>query len=285
MIIKDFLKDVPSDLLTEETLVSLETAFNNRVKLHVEKALVEQDELYAKKLETLIEAIDTDHSKKLNNVVKAIDKNNTTKLKTVISKYEKDLNKNAKTFKESLINSISNYLEVYLEEVVPAAEIKQAVKNKQAYSVLDGLRKTLAVDSALMKESVREAVIEGKTQLNKYETTVEKLAKQNNLLTAELNTFKAGAILEQKTANMPTTKREYLKKILQGKSEKFIIENFDYTSKLFDKKETERVNILKEEAFASRKVKQDAPRIVEEKIKPTKDLPVKSYLNELSRIK
>ena len=51
--IKTTLKDATKDLLTEETLNDIEQAFNqaveDRVSLHVEKALVEQDEDHAVK--------------------------------------------------------------------------------------------------------------------------------------------------------------------------------------------------------------------------------------------
>lgn len=284
-MIKDFLKDIPKDLLSEDTLKSIETAFNDRVKIHVEKALTQQDELYAEKLQTLVEAIDSDHTRKLNKVVEAIDKNNTTKLKTVIKKYEKDLNGGASTFKESLIDTVSNYLEVYLEEVVPTADIKQAVKNKQAYTVLAGLRKTLSVDSALMSNSIREAVLEGKSMIDVGNSKVVTLTTENSKLKAELNKFKITAFLENKTVNMSPAKRVFLKKMLSDKTSTFIQENFDYTSKLFDKKESERITTLKEEAFSSRTVKQDAPQQINEKVEKNKDLSVNSYVTELTRIK
>lgn len=284
MKIKDFLKDIPKDIISEDTLTSIETAFNNRVKIHVEKALTQQDELYAEKLKTLIEAIDKDHTGKLNKVVKTIDENNTSKLKAVISKYEKDLNANASTFKEGIVGNISDYLDVCLEELVPVADIKQAVKNKQAYTVLEGLRKTLAVDSALMKDSIRDAVLEGKTSIDKAQVSVQALTTENTKLKTELTKFKTKALLEEKTSDMPAAKKEYLKKLLGDKTIAFISENFDYTSKLFDKKDKERVSVLKEEAFDNRTVKQDAPKspIVENK---KADTSANIYVNELARIK
>ena len=55
--ITDILKEASKDILTEEVLKEIETAFdssvNERVQIHVEKALSEQDEDYSKKLETL----------------------------------------------------------------------------------------------------------------------------------------------------------------------------------------------------------------------------------------
>ena len=70
-------------------------------------------------------------------------------------------------------------------------------------------------------------------------------------------------------------------KILHDKSPKFIEENFDYTERLFDKKEKERLSVIKEEAFTQRKVKTDAPRPkISEKKKENSSNP---YLEELKR--
>lgn len=280
---RDLLNNLPEGGLTEDTLTAIETAFTDRVKIHVEKALTQQDELYAEKLQTLINAIDKDHTTKLQKVVEAIDSNNTHKLKKVIVKYEKDLSKNASVFKESIVTNISNYLDLYLEEAVPTADIREAVRNKQAVTVLENLRKTLSVDSALINASIREAVLDGKQQIEESTAVASQLQEENAELKSKLDKLTSSLILEQKTQDMSTKKKEYMKKLLGDKPSNFIAENFDYTSKLFDKKETERLAILKEQAFETRTVKTDSPKTVEQ---PSKTLtPVNPYLSELQRIR
>lgn len=281
---RDLLKNLPEGVLTEDTLNAIETAFSDRVKIHVEKALTQQDELYAEKLQTLIEAIDKDHTNKLQKVVEAIDINNTEKLKQVIVKYEKDLSKDAGSFKESLITNISNYLEVCIEEAIPTQDIKEAVRNRQALLVLENLRKTLSVDSALINASIREAVIEGKQQIDESAAAVATLQKENAALKLQVEKTTVDKLLESLTLEMSPKKKGYMKKILSDKSAKFIQENFDYTSKLFDKKETERLEVLKEEAFQDRVVKTDSPKIVETPV-TKKSTPVDSYLGELQRVR
>ena len=145
--------------LSEESMVKIQEAIESKVKekvsIHVEKALTEQDELYSQKLEQLLKSIDRDHTTKLQKVVEAIDADRTGKLKMVIEKYEKTLSQDAKNFKTQIIESISDYLETYLDEKVPAAEIKEAVRNKKAITVLESLRNHLAVDAALQKVSIK----------------------------------------------------------------------------------------------------------------------------------
>ena len=73
--ITDILQEKADGILTEGTLKAIENAFNKKVSLHVEAALVKQDDEYSAKLEHLLEAIDVDHTGKLDKVIAAIDKN------------------------------------------------------------------------------------------------------------------------------------------------------------------------------------------------------------------
>lgn len=279
------IKDIiPQNLLSEESLNEIETAFNNRVKIHVEQALTTQDELYAEKLEALLEAINTDHCAKLSKVVEAIDKNNAVKLVKVVEKYERELNNGAGQFKDQLVESLSTYLDTYIEELIPAESINEAVRNKQALAVLEGLRKTLAVDSALMTESIKEAVIEGKQQIDEAKQQADTLVSENAKLKKEIDTLQKAIFIESNTSKMSPNKKEYVKKILQEKDITFVKENFDYISKLYDKKEAEQTEVIKEQALNNRIVKHDAPKVVVEQT-TKKDPFINSYLTELNRVR
>ena len=261
MKVKNILPDQVKDLLTEDSLSTIETALQEKTSLLIETALINQDELYSQKLQQLMKAIDKDHTSKLKRVVEAVDISNARKLSTVVKRYEKEINKNAKSFKNTLVESISDYLEEYIDEAIPKNAIVEATKNKTALSVLTNLRRVLAVDAALMKESVKEAVQDGKTQLDTLSEQVTKLARENKILKESYLKTKADLILEEKTSALPDKKKEYIKKVLGDKTPKFIEENFDYTLRLFDKKEKEKISQLKDEAFSRRVVKTDAPRV------------------------
>lgn len=273
------LPESVKEVLTEESITAIETAIKDKVTLSVESALASQDELYAEKLEELIKSIDKDHTSKLTRVVEAVDKNNATKLAKVITKYEKELNDSAAEFKTTLVESISDYLEEYIDEAIPADAILEATQNRTAMEVLTNLRKVLAVDSTLMSESVKDAIIDGKQQIDDLASKLEKVEKENALLKEAYNKTKAELVLESKTAKLPEKKAGYLRKVLGDKSPKFIEENFDYTANLFDKKEKERIGVIKEEAYTKRVVKADAPKVVEEK----KQEIANPYLAELQR--
>lgn len=273
------LPESVKEVLTEESITAIEAAIKDKVTLSVESALANQDELYAEKLEELIQSIDKDHTSKLTRIVEAVDRNNAAKLAKVVSKYEKELSDSANEFKTTLVESISDYLEEYIDEAIPTDAILEATQNKTAMHVLTNLRKVLAVDSTLMQESVKEAIVDGKQQIEDLTSKLEKFEKENALLKEAYNKTKAELVLESKTAKLSEKKAEYLRKVLGDKSPKFIEENFDYTANLFDKKEKERIGVIKEEAFTKRVVKADAPKVVEEKTQQVQN----PYLEELKR--
>jgi len=276
---KQLLPKEATEVLTEESVGAIEGAIKDKIELQVEVALTQQDDLYAEKLHELVTAIDKDHTSKLNRVVEAVDHNNATKLLKVIKRYDKELNSKADGFKETLVESISDYIEEYVDEAIPAKAILEATQNRTAREVLANLRKVLAVDSTLMSESVKEAVVDGKAQINKLDHKVGKLEKENKLLKEAYTTTKADLILESKTAHLSGKKKEYMIRILSDKTPKFIEENYEYTERLFDKKERERISVIKEQAFTRRTVKADAPR---PKISEKKKAP-NPYLEELQR--
>jgi hypothetical protein len=278
----DTLKDLSEDSKSE-IQKAIESKVNEKVQIHVEKALAEQDDLYAQKLKQLIEAIDKDHSVKLEKVVDAIDQDRSQKLKLVVSKYENALTKDANEFKNKLVESISDYLDVYLKEIVPAADIQEAVRNKKAVKVLESLRQHLAVDSVLEKESIKEAILDGKSQLNEASSKLESIVKENDVLKNELNKIKSDLLIEQRTVNLDDQQKKYVKKVFTGKSPEFISENFDYTLKLFNKKTGDRLETLKEEALSeSTKVDRVILEQNDETINESTE-QLSPYLKELSK--
>ena len=100
-------------------------------------------------------------------------------------------------------------------------------------------------------------------------------------------TTQANLILEQKTALLPEKKKAYAKRVLAGKSPKFITENIDYTLSLFDKKDEERLENLKDEAFDSRIATDDVITEeyteIDQTINENSDPNLNSYLGELQR--
>ena len=288
--VTEMLKEATKDILTEEVFKEIEAAFNSavneRVQLHVEKALNEQDEDYSKKLETLIEAIDTDHTNKLKKVVEAVDADRAAKLKAVVEKYESAINKEAASFKDTLVEQISKYLDAYIAEKIPTETVNEAVKNKKAVTLLEDLRKLLSVDMALSNDNIRDAVVDGKKRIDEAAGQLEAATKQVEKLSEENKKLASKLVLEEKIQNLDEDKKTYMKKMLSSKSLEFIKENFDYTLKMFEKTEEERLTNLKSEAVTEtvttkidRPVIEESAKIADEAVDPAFGL----YMRELKK--
>jgi len=289
--ITDTLKEQFKDLISEDSLDQIETVFNEAVEakaqLATEAALVKQDEDHATKVQQLLEAIDDDHTKKLNKIVGAITENHTQKLVTVVEKYENALANEATTYKESLIGNISNYLDLYLEKTYPQDMLEEAVKNKKFESLVLEMRKVLGVDMALATDSIKEAIMDGKTQIDEKSTKLQDAEKLNESLTQEVDELKKSLTLENLTKTLPEEKQKYIQKVLGDKDVEFIKENFEYTLNLFDKQLDEQLETITEEAKQDTEavdaVIEEAAEVVEEKQNDDNDPYFGNYMSELGK--
>jgi len=287
MKITDLLNEDVISVIGEKSLVAIQEAFENKVELTTEAALIAQDEVYAEKLNELIKAIDKDHSSKMKRVVEAVDADRTQKLLKIAKKYERTLNEDSSAFKKQMIGAVSVYLDEFLEESISKEDLASAVKNKSAYSVLEKLRGVLAVDSVLMKESVQEAVLDGKTQIDNLAVENSKLKKQLSSLQENFNNIRVNALIEEKISNMANDKKSFIRKTLKDKSFDFVNENFDYVSRLFDKKEKEKIKSITEEAKQKKMDVDFIPEyqnVVSESVNNNNDTSYNVYIDELSKV-
>lgn len=253
-----FSEDVQKSLgLSDESVNAIQEALEAKIDLAVEAALVEQDEVYATKLQSVMESLDKDRTIKMKKLMEAFDRDKTAKLVKVVKKYEREQQGDLVRFKRQLTESVSAYLEEFLSESIPAKDIEQAVKNKTAMNVLENLRRVFAIDSAVMKESVSDAIMQGKTELDSLRNENTELKKNLKLVLEEKNNTQVKLFLEGKTSKYPEAKKNFIKKALGDKSLSFIKENFDYTVRLFEKQEKKQLEVMKEEALQSRKHKPD----------------------------
>lgn len=290
------LKEATKDLLTEQTLSDIKTAFDaavnatadERAKLQVESALEKQDSEYSGKLEKLLAAIDADHASKLMRVVEAIDTDHSGKLKKVIALYEKALTRDANEFKADLVNKLDRYLDLYLEEKLPTATITQAVDNVRSAKLVSQMRTMLGVDMAMATESIRAAVLDGKAQLDDYKAALETANKKINTLTESVEKTSAELLIEKSIAELPTEKKQYAKKMLAGKDATYIKENFNYILDMFDKNEAEQLDVLKEEAATTtHALTVDRPiveNVTSQEETANVDPQLNSYLTELKKV-
>jgi len=292
--ISTVLKEATKDLLSEQTLLEIKAAYdsavegaaNERAKLQVENALDKQDADYSSKLEKLLAAVDADHATKLNRVMEAVDASHSKKLKQVVTKYERAINEDAKRFKTDMVNKLDKYLDLYLEEKLPTATVMEAVENIRSAKLVEQLRTLLGVDMAMATESIREAILDGKSQLDEYKAALDKANADLVTVKESFQSTAAELLIEKKTAELPADKKAYMRKMLAEKDEQYITENFDYVADLFNKNEEERTAVLTEQAIQqSEGLKVDAPKTVTESAPaPASESPhFNIYLKELQK--
>jgi hypothetical protein len=284
MKLKQLLNEDVLAILSEESIEAIETAFTTKMTVAVETALSQQDESYAAKLENLLEAIDKDCTRKLKKVVESIDKSSTIKLKRVIKKYESILNEDANKFKKQMVRGISQYIDEYIDSAIPIESLNEAVRNTSATRVLSNLRSALAVDSALMKESVKVALVDGKQTMDAQALQIAELTKQVKQLNESKQKAEAALLLERKTAGMPASRKKHILKTLGDKSPAWINENFEYTKTLIIKNERSQEAELKNEAFQQRTIKSDTV-VSESTNQPNQKTPMSGYISELQKYK
>lgn len=247
MDIKELLKTLDPNLITEETANSIADAFeiavnekvNDKVSLTVEKALLKQDEDHAAKLQNLIERTDADHCQKLKLAIKAITESHTQKLSKIVNFYKKTIDEKATNFSNKIISDLDKFISVHLEKKIPYNQIQEAVNNTYARKQLDAIRKIISVDPSMVNESVKKTVTIGKEKIDSLVKQVnesnDEIAKLNN----QIKHMRSAILLEGKVKGMPSSKKEFIISLLGDKDEKYITENFNYVVEMFENEEDE----------------------------------------------
>jgi hypothetical protein len=294
MNLNSILENLDKSIISEETATAIAEAFEaavnekveSRVSLQVENALSNQDEEHAAKLEKLIEAIDTDHTSKLEQVVEAINLDHTSRLEKLAKFYRKALNEKAEDFSNKMIDEVSNFLDIALEKALPKAQLEEAVANTYARTQLDKIRQVVGIDQDLIDSGIKSTIAEGKNTVDSLNVKLNESYKENEALLEKLKSIEATVILEQKTKGMPSSKKDFIGKLLSDKDSSYIEENFNYVVEMFERSEQEAASELVSEAKQSAKTrdaKVPASSVVTESVTNSNDNIVSGYLSELQR--
>jgi len=289
------LKTLDQSVLNEETANAIAEAFDTavnekvqtKVSLELESVLLKQDQDHASKLENLIEAIDLDHCNKLKEVVDTINENHTSKLEEISEFYTTALNEKAQSFSDKIISEMSNYLDLYLDKNLPTQQLEEAVANTHAKVQLQKIKDILSIDPDTLNENVKTVLKKGSNQINDLQEKLNESYNENAKISLRLENLNSALLLEQKTAGLASSKKEYLKKILCDKSPSYIEENFNYVIEMFEKDDSSERTILAEQA-KTKSFSKDAkvPVVISESTDKSNNNefnPVSDYLTELRR--
>jgi cation transport regulator ChaB len=252
-------------VLSEKDQQDIKAEFDKQVQIAVESALHQYDDEAVKRIEALVEQINESHKVQLMNLMKkrkAIDLKKRTQLQ---ESYNDSLIREANRFKMALASNIERFIEAKVSNIVNYSTIKKAARNNTARIVLEGLRKQLGVDSALMRESISAPIMEGKRELEKCRSYIRRLKEENVRLCESLNNSEANLLVENKVASLNEDAADYMRRMLKGKDIKFINEQFGYILSLYQDNQRKRIDFLREQAMS--KVQHSPKRITEPKHK------------------
>lgn len=246
--LKAIFENVDEELLNKDTLDALSTLVeqtvdqkvNDRLVLETETKLQEMDEDHAKHFKAMLEKIDQDHTGKVKMVVEALNKDHINKLKIIKKKYDEQLTKVAVEHRQQLVESMNDFLEVYIDKTIPAEQILEAAKNKHLSKIVSEAKTVLGIDERYVTQNVKAAIKDGKAQM-------DKLAKENFELKQSKLVEESRRLIAEKTANLPADLAKFVRARFVRKTPEFIKENFKYVVELYDRKEkNEKRSMLNE---------------------------------------
>ena len=270
--LKSIFESVDKEILSEDTLKAISSLIEEkvnakaqeRVELEVENAVKTQYEKFKTVSEKAIAAIDADHTNKIKMVVNAIMEDYDQKLLTVHEGYKNLIANTAIKHRDTLVESVDEFLDLYIEKSIPKQEIEEAAKNQYALKAIEEARKILGVDEKYIKSNIKEALVDGKRQM-------DTLLKENEELKKAKMIAESKKVLAEKTANLPVETARFVRSRLEGKSAKFIKENFEYVMDMFGRQEQK----AKRSALLSEKKTYivDRNRVADEIIKESENKP------------
>lgn len=294
MNIAAILKNIDNSVLTEETATAIAEAFeqavnekvSSQIGLEVEKAVNELDQDHASKLKKLLEAVDKDHTEKLQLVVNSINENHAGKLLKIVNFYKSAINEKAEQFSNKIVEEMSNYLDLYLDKVIPQEQLQEAVANTTARHQLSQIKKIVSFDPSSINEDIKRVVLNSKSKIEELQSKLNESFNQNLALNEEVKNTKAALLLEQKTKGLPSAKKDFVVKILSDKTTDYIEENFSYVVEMFEREDRSISKDLAKQA-SSKAITKDAkvpspsaPTQLNESVKSS-DKPTDSYLSVL----
>lgn len=300
-------------LQVEAAKTRLDEDYTDKLKMLIEKldkdhaeklqTVIEKiDEDHSQKIVKLLEAVDVDHAVKLQKLVKNIDVKHTGMLNQIVEKYEGQLNNEAKGFQERLIEEVSNYIDLYIDKTIPKNQISEAVDNIKAQKQVTEIRKIVGISEEFVEGEIKEALVDGKNTIDSLRGELNSVLKENIKVNHELKKAQAKLLLDEKTADMTDSKRNFVHKLLKNKDPQYIAENFQYVVDMFEKESQQEVEQAQEEVLTESFVASsvDVPKeqeqqeeILEENFNLTNEVErdssptggdVSGYLNEMKKL-
>lgn len=234
-------------MVEDKEKVIKEEAFKRALNV-TNKKIEELDEEYTKKTEVLINKIDQTHTNALKKLVEDIDKDHCTKLLKVKEFYEK------KNISEQVVDGISSFLDTYLTEVTPKAELVDQAKLKMLEKIVNSIKECVMVTDDVVQGEFKEAILDAKKQIDEKNKEIDNLMLEKVTLKQEINKIEVVKLLEDKTKNMAPKLKAYVEMFFKDADKKLIEEKFDEAVKAFEDEEAKRREKIIAEAKSKKQI-------------------------------
>ena len=191
------LTDEAKKALTEAFDTAVNTKVDERIALEVKNAVTQIDEQHGEKLKALMEALDKDHTVKFKKAINHIDRDHAGKLRKIAEHYQKIIKKDAASFRDELVGHISDYMDLYLDRVIPKDTLQLAVENTSAKRILEGIKQLVSVDEEYIDGNIREALKDGKQIIDDLRSQLNTALKENVDINKKLNIISGELVLER----------------------------------------------------------------------------------------
>jgi hypothetical protein len=224
--------------------------------------------------------------------MQTLDETHSIKLVKLVKLYENALKNEAEQFKNTLVEQLSNYIDLYIDKAIPAEQIREATENARSRKIVNEVKRLVGLSDEFVNESIKEALLDGKKQIDEANARTSEIEKQLKLISEKAAIAEKNLFLEKKLENFPTAKKEYMQRVLSEKSLNSIKENFEYVSEMYDKKESDDVETLRESTSPKTKgvdvVVEDKKILNESKSYSTADTDgadfvAKAYVSEFTK--
>jgi hypothetical protein len=183
----------------EKLLEDIDTDHSQKLEMVLEK----KDAQHTEELEKLKEDIDTEHTEKLEKVLEHLDTDATTKLTQVKEFYES-------TYEDDIINSLSDFLDTYIEKHQPEAVVVESTKLDRLEKMFESMKELLVVNDEYVHTEIKEALEDGKSQLDEKDAKIDELMMEKIKLNKKIKKFEADKLLGEKTKNMDEIEKSYI---------------------------------------------------------------------------
>ena len=160
-----------------------------------------------------------------------------------------------------IANKVNNYLELYVESILPEKKIVDYDKMKKLEKIVESVRGTLLVNDdaveahkAKLDESFAKERGAFETKIAKLQVKLNESMAKSLKLNNKIEQFKAIELLESKTKDLPTLEARQIKKRLAESTVEEIEENFDKVLKSVKREAEEEA--AKEDAALEDEVKE-----------------------------